>query len=102
MPQIKTVYVLFRETNSGDGDDSDGYIEGVYPTRQKAERAMLGLRRRAIREGEEVYWDEDNQTEGASYWTHDWRVEEWPITRRVPRLVRAPRCNDNGDVINPL
>lgn len=27
-----TVYVLFHETNSGKGDESDGYVEAVYAT----------------------------------------------------------------------
>lgn len=34
---MATVYVLFHETNTGKFDESDGYVSGIYATREAAE-----------------------------------------------------------------
>lgn len=73
------VYVLFHETNSGHGDESDGWVEGIYATEADAERAKLEAIRKAVANGDDVYWNPDIEEEGPSDWTDDWRVEAHQI-----------------------
>lgn len=75
MPLI--VYVLFRETNTGHTDESDGYVEGVYANEADAEAARLAAIRQARDAGEDIYWDPDGDADqpGNDEWEHDWRVE---------------------------
>lgn len=74
-----TVYVLFRETNSGKFDDSDGYIEAVYATEADAKEAMTEAIRAAIAEGVIVWYDPDDPAgedqAQPSNWEADWRIE---------------------------
>jgi hypothetical protein len=71
-----TVYVLFHETNTGDSDDSDGYVEAVYMTEAAAEAARVAALREAIAEGRDVWTNPDDpDKDGPTYWSDDWRVE---------------------------
>ena len=67
-------WVLFHETNTGHSDDSDGYVEAVYATEEAAEAAKLAAIRKAVEEGQDVYWNPDTEEEGPADWTDDWRV----------------------------
>jgi hypothetical protein len=73
-----TVYVLFRETNSGDAaGDSDGYIEDIYRTKEEAEAGKLEAIKEAKEEGHTLAWDPDDpDAEEDPDWTVDWRIEE--------------------------
>lgn len=99
--QPRKVFVVFRETNTGHSDDSDGYVVGVYSTQEKADRARVDAMRRAIRGGDDVYYDSDNGKEQV-HWDCDWRVEEWPVQTKSPRPVKPARYNDSGEILNPL
>lgn len=72
--EVMMVYVLFHETNTGHGDESDGYVEEVYATEAEAEAAKLTAIRAAIKEGKAVWWNPDTEEEDAD-WDHDWHVE---------------------------
>ncbi len=69
------VFVLFHETNTGSSDESDGYVEGVFLTEALAEAAMRAMIRRAIANGEDVYWNPDTDEDFPETWAHDWHVE---------------------------
>lgn len=69
-----TVYILFHETNTGDSESSDGYVDGVYASEADAERAKLAAIHDAIAEGRAVYWNPDTEEEDLE-WSDDWRVE---------------------------
>lgn len=71
------VYVLFHERNSGQADDSDGYVESVHATEAGAEAAKLAAIRALVAEGEDVYWNPDapeGEQEGPADWSDDFRV----------------------------
>lgn len=71
------VSVLFHETNSGHGDDSDGYVEAAFASEDVAEAAKLAAIRRLVANGEDVYWNPDapkGEQEGPADWTDDFRV----------------------------
>lgn len=71
------VYLLFHETNTGHGEDSDGYVEDVYATEEAAEAARLAAIRALVADGEDVYWNPDapeGEQEGPADWTDDFRV----------------------------
>lgn len=70
-----TVYILFHETNTGHSDESDGYIEGVYESRDDADEARHVAIRAARDAGYAIYYDPDTEQE-RSDWEHDWHVEE--------------------------
>jgi hypothetical protein len=78
---------LFHETNTGKSDDSDGYVEAVFRTEAKAERAKLALIRLAIKAGAAVYWNPDTEEE-TLYWEHDWRVEFHPFETNARKAAR--------------
>lgn len=69
------VYILFHETNTGHSEESDGYIEAVYATREGADEAKLAALRAAIADGQDVYYDPDAEEDFPETWEHDWRVE---------------------------
>jgi hypothetical protein len=83
------VYILFHETNTGDFDESDGYVEAVYSTKEAAEAAQLAAVRNAILEGRAVYWNPDTQEE-CEHWDDDWRVEEHDVIEKAP--ASKPLC----------
>lgn len=87
------VYILFRETNSGSTEGSDGYVEAVYATEAMAEAERLRYIRHARDCGEAIWWDPDNPDEdGPLDWTHDWSV--------LPEAVLdAPAPDDYLDAI---
>ena len=72
------VYVLFHETNSGHSDTSDGYVEEVFATEAAALAAMDVSLRKAVADGEAVYYNPDTEEEDVN-WEHDWRVEEHEV-----------------------
>jgi hypothetical protein len=70
------VYVVFHETNTGHGEESDGYVEGVYASESIAEAVRLRAIRAARDAGLAVWWDPDNpDARENDEWDHDWRVE---------------------------
>lgn len=73
--RARIVYVLFHETNTGRGDDSDGYVEAVYATEEAAEAAKLAAIRKAIVDGLSVWSDPDEAEFENITWEHDWHVE---------------------------
>lgn len=98
------VYILFRETNSGHSEASDGYIEAVYATAALAVEAKLAAWQQAIADGERVWMKPAAAAEenGDPLWTHDWRVEAYAVTAangapETPTIVDpddwdAPTC----------
>lgn len=74
------VYILFHETNTGRGDESDGYVEMVYATKEAADAACLAAIRKARDAGEEIWHDPDDEDDdGNTDWEHDWHVEEHEV-----------------------
>lgn len=75
-----TVFILFHETNSGHGQDSDGYVEGVYATWGAAEEARVKALRHWRDEGGRIFQDPDDpEAEEDPYWEHDFRIIEYPV-----------------------
>lgn len=74
------VYILFHETNTGRGDESDGYVESVYGTKEAADAACLVAIRKARDAGEDIWCDPDDEDDdGDPDWEHDWHVEEHEV-----------------------
>jgi hypothetical protein len=73
------VYILFHETNTGHGDESDGYVESVHATEAAAEAARLAALRKCRDEGRVIWLDPDDpdaaDEEGPSDWEDDFHVE---------------------------
>jgi hypothetical protein len=82
------VYILFHETNTGRGDDLDGYVEAVYLTKETADAAQLREVRTAIATGYAVYWNPDTEEETVD-WDHDWRVEEHTVLETADKPTYA-------------
>lgn len=78
------VYVLFHETNTGQSEESDGYVEAVYATKEAAEAAKLAAIRRLVAEGEDVYWNPDTEEEGPADWTDDFKVIPFEVRTAAP------------------
>ncbi len=75
-----TVYVLFHETNTGSADDSDGYVEAVYATRELAEAARLDAIKERIAAGDLVWWNpEFPDDDGPDNWEHDFSVQAYDV-----------------------
>ena len=71
------VFVLFHETNSGHSDESDGYIDTVYATKEAADAACVAAIRKARDEGAAIWCDPDDpEDEGDIHWSDDWHVEQ--------------------------
>lgn len=83
MAPCPIVYVLFRETNTGHFDESDGYIDAVYATAAAAEAARLAAIRGARDRGVRVWFDPDDpagaEQDSPADWEADWRVEAWKV-----------------------
>lgn len=94
-PAPGTVFVLFHETNSGHGEVSDGYVEGVYFDEATAERARLARLRGARDAGALVATDPDNPDHDCEEWEHDWIVVEHQIETTAPTHACA-ECGDAG------
>lgn len=73
-----TVYVLFHETNTGRGDESDGYVEGVYATKEAAEAEQVRLQREAWADGRGWCNPDDEDDENVE-WSDDWHVESHDV-----------------------
>lgn len=73
------VYVLFHETNTGHSDESDGYIEAIYATKELADAAWLAAIRKARDGGDAIYFDPDTEEDFPDDWEHDWRIEEHQV-----------------------
>lgn len=76
------VYVLFHETNTGETDESDGYVEGIYSTEEAAKAAEASVRDVAKDKGWAVWGDDEDD-----YWEHDWHIEVWMLDE-LPLLMR--------------
>lgn len=76
-----TVYVLFHETNTGTGEESDGYVEAVYATNEAAETARLAAIRTARDEGKQIWWDPDQRDDQdqPTDWSDDWTVTPYEV-----------------------
>lgn len=81
------VYVLFHETNSGSSDESDGYVEAVYATKELADAAKDKAIRGAVEDGAEVWWhpDNDEDQDGNDFWEHDWSVHEHEVLTELSK-----------------
>jgi hypothetical protein len=79
------VYIVFHETNTGTGEDSDGYVESVWATEAAADRERLRLIRAARDAGAAIWFDPDDpdgaDQAGDAQWEHDWRVEAHVVSR---------------------
>lgn len=96
------VYLLFHETNTGDSDDSDGYVEEVYANKADADAACLAAIRKARDEGTDIWMDPDDpEDEGDPHWTDDWRVIEHDVIGSAPcatcEAVKGVLQDDKGE-----
>jgi hypothetical protein len=71
----RMVYVVFHETNTGRGDESDGYIETAFTTEPAAQAAADAFMRRAAADGIPTWTNPDDpEAEGNEYWEAEYIV----------------------------